>query len=390
MSKHVSLLLQSLCVTILAFLLSYLVVYDISSLPALSPLERASDIEMSDIYNEVANQRAISHLSKDIVLIGIDGCTRKEIAAVIDAVSWFGPRAIGLDVMFANPSEDDTNLLSAIRECNNLVLPYNVVYDVDTKRFKSGVESFFYPELEDKTVGVVNLAISNTHNVVRQFKPTFEVNGIVVNNFSTEIAHMVDEDKYNTLIKRNNELENICYPSIDFEKYTAEEIIDKSGSPRLEFEENIHDRIVLIGALNDLSDMHMVPIASKIPGIYIHAYVLHTILNESYISSLGVVEEWILAIIFCFVFAWLNLFIKRDSKWNNIEALGLRFLQVLLLYGLLWVGSKWFISCNQYLDFSFSLIMVGLSALAADVWVGICDVIKMIIQKCKCNEKNRI
>ena len=205
MGKHVSLLLQSLCVTILAFLLSYVVVYDISSLPALSPLERASDIEMSDIYNEVANRREISHLSKDIVLVGIDGCSRKQIAAVIDAVSWFEPRAIGLDVMFAYPSEDATNLLSSIRGCSNLVLPYNVEYDVETQSFTLGVESFFYPELDAKTVGVVNLAISNTHNVVRQFKPIFEVDGVVVDNFSAAIAHLVDEDKYNTLIKRNNE-----------------------------------------------------------------------------------------------------------------------------------------------------------------------------------------
>ena len=390
MSKHVSLLLQSLCVTILAFMLSYVVVYDISSLPALSPLERASDIEMSDIYNEVANRREISHLSKDIVLVGIDGCSRKQIAAVIDAVSWFEPRAIGLDVMFAYPSEDATNLLSAIRGCSNLVLPYNVEYDVETQSFTLGVESFFYPELDAKTVGVVNLAISNTHNVVRQFKPIFEVDGVVVDNFSAAIAHLVDEDKYNTLIKRNNELENIYYPSVDFEKYTAEEIIDKSGFPRLEFEENIRNRIVLIGALDDLSDMHMVPIAAKMPGMYIHACVLHTILTESYTSSLGTVGEWILAVIFCFVFAWFNLFIKQDSRWNNVEALGLRFLQVLLLYVLLWIGSKWFISCNQYLDFSFSLVMIGLSALATDVWVGICDVVKMIIQKYKCNEKYHV
>ena len=337
--------------------------------------------EFLDIYNEVANRREISHLSKDIVLVGIDGCSRKQIAAVIDAVSWFEPRAIGLDVMFAYPSEDATNLLSAIRGCSNLVLPYNVEYDVETQSFTLGVESFFYPELDAKTVGVVNLAISNTHNVVRQFKPIFEVDGVVVDNFSAAIAHLVDEDKYNTLIKRNNELENIYYPSVDFEKYTAEEIIDKSGFPRLEFEENIRNRIVLIGALDDLSDMHMVPIAAKMPGMYIHACVLHTILTESYTSSLGTVGEWILAVIFCFVFAWFNLFIKQDSRWNNVEALGLRFLQVLLLYVLLWIGSKWFISCNQYLDFSFSLVMIGLSALATDVWVGICDVVKMIIQK---------
>lgn len=388
MNKHVKLLLQSLCVAILAFLLSYIVVYDISSLPALSPLERATDIEMSDIYNEVANRRATAYLNKDIVIVSIDGCSREQIASVIDAVSWFEPRAIGLDVMFAYPSDDDESLLSSISSCDNMVLPCHVIYDSEQQAFTEQVGSFFYPDLETKRLGVVNLAINSTHNVVRQFKPTFHVDGIHYDNFSAAIARIADEEKYHKLLDRENELENISYPSIYFEEYAANELIDENGFPILAFKENIHNRIVLIGGTHDLTDMHMVPIDAQMPGLYIHAFALHTILTSSYISSLGEVSEWLLAFFFCYIFSVLNMFIKQDSRWNNIESLGLRLLQILLMYGLLWIGCKWFVSFNQYLDFSFSLVMIGLSALASDIWVGLCDIVEMIVQKCKRNEKS--
>jgi nucleoside-diphosphate-sugar epimerase len=68
---------------------------------------------------------------------------------------------------------------------------------------------------------------------------------------------------------------------------------------------------------------------------------------------------WLLATLFCLLFSWINMLIKYDARWNNIEALGLRVVQMALMYGFLVVGCWWFIRHDGYLDFSASLLMIA-------------------------------
>ena len=52
-----------------------------------------------------------------------------------------------------------------------------------------------------------------------------------------------------------------------------------------------------------------------------------------------------------------------------------------LMYGFLVVGCWWFIRHDGYLDFSASLLMIGLSALASDVWMGVRDLVLLVVEK---------
>lgn len=382
MQRHLNLLWQSLCVTLLAFALSYTLAYDISSLSVLSSVEETADVALSDIYNVVAERRAVSRVSDEVVLVGIDRCTRGEIAAVLEAVDWCEPKAVGLDIFFRHPTHEDATLLAALQNCRNLVLPTRVVYAEDCGQFVVSEESCFDALLPDKTRGVVNLATDHVYQMVREFKVTFPLSdGTTLDNFVVTLTRCAAPEVYGRFAERCNEQEIIRYPSIEFETLMAEEVLDAEGFPTPEAEALLKGRVVLVGAVQDPADFHLTPTQPQMSGLRIHACALQTILSESYIRRMPEWVGWLLAVLFCFLFSWLNMFIKQDARWNNIEALGLRAVQMGLMYGFLVVGCWWFVRHDGYIDFSASLLMIGLSAVASDVWMGLCDIVRLVACK---------
>lgn len=382
MKRHLNLLLQSLCVTVLAFVLSYVVAYDISSLSAFSSVEEAADVALSDVYNSVAQRRAVSRVSDEVVLVGIDSCTRDEIAAVLQVVDGCNPKAVGLDVLFTYPTQDDTALISALDGCRNLVLPVRVRYDAEADAFHRAERLYFSEVLAAKTVGVVNLSTDYAHQLVRDFRTQFPMaDGSVGENFVVALARTAAPERHAALLARGEEEVIIRYPSVEFESLSAGELFDEEGFPSAQAESLLQGRVVLIGALHDSADLHPTPIHAHMAGLRIHAHALQTILSEDYVRPMPEWAGWLLATLFCLLFSWINMLIKYDARWNNIEALGLRVVQMALMYGFLVVGCWWFIRHDGYLDFSASLLMIGLSALASDVWMGVRDLVLLVVEK---------
>ena len=389
MKHHLNLLWQSLCVTVLAFALSYVVSYDISSISAFASVEEAADIALSDVYNAVAQRRAVSRVSDEVVLVGIDSCTRNEIAAVLQVVDGCDPKAVGLDVMFAYPTQDDTALIAALDGCRNLVLPMRVRYDAEAGVFGVAEQLYFSEVLAAKQVGVVNLSADYAHQLVRDFRLHFPLtDGSAAENFVVALARVAAPERHAALMARGAEEVIIRYPSVEFESLSARELFDEEGFPSERAEALLRDRLVLVGALHDSADCHPTPVHAHMAGLRIHAHALQTILSGNYLRHMPEWAGWLLATLFCLRFSGLNMWIKYDARWNNIEALGLRVVQMGLMYGFLVVGCWWFIRRDGYLDFSASLLMIGLSALASDVWMGLRDVALLAVEKIRLMRKN--
>lgn len=81
------------------------------------------------------------------------------------------------------------------------------------------------------------------------------------------------------------------------------------------------------------------------------------------------------AMVCCFLFSILNLKAKRSKKWGNSEGLGIRALQLSLIYLFLVVGSCAFVCGGIYFDFSIAVVMMCNTAIFADIWMGIKEVI---------------
>lgn len=346
-------------ITVLAFLISFAVAYDISSISYFAPMEKASDFRISDFYQIVADGRGVRELDRRIVVVAIDDCSREEIAEVVEQVDFCAPRAVGLDVFFDYPmGESDERLVGAIRACERLVLPLDLRYEAEADRFASGKGSFFYDRVSSAEFGAVNLAGSDTRSAIREFRPLFPRAQDTVLNFVAVLARQADPAAFGRLAARGNVYETIAYPSREFEVVEAGEV--------LACRELLHDRIVLIGTVRDLHDRHMTPTDARMPGVLLHAHALSTILRGDYIRETGNGFDWTVAIALCFLMVLADVLL-RDK---NVGELVIRLLQLLLLYLVVLCGCHLFISHRICINFAKPLLMVALGLLASDIWFG--------------------
>lgn len=351
-------LVTAVCITVMAFLISFAVAYDISSISYFAPMEKASDFRISDFYQIVADGRGVRVLDPEIVVVSIDSCSREEIAGVIEAVDFCVPRAVGLDVFFDYPTGDDERLVEAVRSCENLVLPLDLGYDLATDRFSRGKGSFFYDRIDAAEFGAVNLAGNNALSVIREFRPLFPGERDTVLNFVAVLARQAAPAAFERLAARGNRYETIDYPSREFEVVEASEV--------LSCRELLRDRIVLIGTVRDLHDRHLTPADSQMPGVMIHAHALSTILRGDYVRETGGMFDWTVAFVLCFVIVLADV-LMRDK---NVGELAIRLLQLLLLYLVVLCGCHLFIAHRVCVNFAKPLLMVALGLLASDIWFG--------------------
>ncbi len=369
--KRLSLPLNALAITAIAFGLSYFIKYDLGSISAFAPMEKATDFDLTDVYNTVADRRASRTLSDDIVIVNIDGCSREDIMEVVDYVDYLSPAAVGLDVFFNYPAEDDAVLIESLTQCANLVFPVGLWRNGE-KTDISG--SYFYDDVPIGYRGVVNLSVNSHLNVVRDFQPEYLVGKDTLRSFCAELARVADPQAFETLKARGGKAEVINYPSWEFETISAKDLTDGETTFE-EARQNIEGKVVLIGSVFDPSDFHLTPIDERMPGLMIHARALQTILDSCYVDETSDSLSWIMAALLAFAFILLVLVIK---EYVPFEGLVVRVAQFLLIYLFLVLGCNAFARHGSYLNFGPTLLMIGLGMLAKDIWLGLVDFVKDI------------
>lgn len=368
--KRLSLPLNALVITAIAFGLSHWIAYDLTSISAFAPMEKTMDFDLTDVYSTVADKRAKRTLSDDIVIVSIDGCSREDITEAIDYVDYLNPAAIGLDVFFNYPAATDPELISSLTQCRNIVFPVALQL-VDGQASVFG--SYFYDDITIAHKGVVNLSANSVRNVIRDFEPEYVVGGDTIRSFATEIAKVAAPEKYEVLMARGRSKETINYPSWEFEIIPADDL-SNGDIPLEEARQSIEDKVVLIGNIFDQSDFHLTPIDEGMAGLLIHARALQTILDSCYIEETSETLSWVMAMVLSFIFILLVLIIKKRCAF---EGCFVRFLQLALMYVFLVLGCKVFDHRGAYLNFAPTLLMFGLGMLAMDIWLGILKVVKV-------------
>ena len=360
-------------IVLLAMLLTRFTIYNISSLSIFAPLDKEIDFQMSDLYNAVADNKAIHPFSQDVVIVGTDGCSRKEVLDIINKVSDCQPKAIGLDIYFTYPEEDNTYLIQTILGTPNLVGTEFAEQDVDGVHFHQKYMSFYDSELRPLS-GYINLNISNPQQVVRTFRPFVKsIDGDTLYSMPYVLAKLANPNKVNKLISQNQDEVIIDYTTCDIMILTADELEDSYAR------ESIYNKVVLIGDVQDLSDAHLTPVHGLKAGVMIHAYALQTILGEQYIDTTKSWFNWFIAILLCVIYVSLLLFSKRCMI--NYGSLVLRIGQFLVIYLLIYIGCSVYQSSHFYIDFAPGVLMLGLGSLAFDLWFGAYALIVIINNK---------
>ena len=356
-----------------ALILTRFTIYNISSLSVFAPLDKEMDFEMSDFYNLVTdNKTIIRDISQEIVIVGVDGLSRREVIDIINTVSDCGPRAIGLDIYFTFPEENNAYFLKTLSETPNLVCSESVIMEEDRIHYRRQSLSFYQSDINPKA-GYVNLNTENAQHVVRTFRPyvTSSTNDTLY-SMPYMLASIANKEKVQQLLSTNPNEVIIDYTSYCIDTIHAQNIDEYA---KKEFK----DKIILIGDMKDLSDSYITPVSGVKPGVMIHALELQTILSGKYIRVSGAWFNWLMAVVVCLIYVSLLLF----SKYHMIDygSLVLRVGQFLVIFLMIYVGCIVYKYQHFYIDFSPGVLMLGLGSLAFDIWFGLYALAKQIKEK---------
>jgi len=317
-------------VVLLAFAVSWFLIYDISSLSYFAPLEKNSDFSATDFYQIVSDDRAVRTLNDDVAIVSVDGLSREEITDALEIISVCDPAAVGVDIYFGFPQPDDERLVGVLSELPNAVVP-------DTS-------AYIYSSCRGLTQGSVYLEAESYRSVIRECRSD--------GTFAAELARL-----YRPGLKLPETM-HIEYPCMDFDVIHADELLD--------YPEHIEGKIVLVGAVNDISDLHPTPINDAVPGVIIHAASIATMLSEDRIEDFPAWADWLLAIVLCYIFIVAIRCLKKYD-WGDFV---MRVIQIIFLLLIIIVGTVIYIDCRVNINFTRPLLMVAAANFAVDLWNG--------------------
>ncbi len=354
--------IKAIVITVMTLLFSHIAIYDLTSVSFFSPMEKAADFRFSDFYTLVADSRPVSNYEKDIVIVPLDDCDRRQMAEAISSVDFCAPAAVGLDIFFPTPSNaDEDPLADALADCDNLVMPVFVKSDSTGLRIshESCYDDLVVPSGEFAAANIQG-SEKNLDNV-RDFRKGIQTEDGYINTLAAALVSISHKDAYSALEARKNETEEIFYASREFEIVAPNDILDNKDL--------IEGRVVLLGKLNDRADQHITPLQNRTPGLMIHAYILATIINGDYIRQLSEWEDILLGSLMCLLVVWINLHLMTSV----MGPLLVRSLQIGLLYFLILTGTQAYIRLHVDLNFSYSMLTVTLGVAACEVYGAIFD-----------------
>ena len=337
--------LKSLVAALAGLVLSLAIVNGISVLASVLS-DDFNDFDFSDLYMKVCQRRSVASLSEEIVIVSVDGCSRKRIQQVIDAVDFFSPSAVGLDIFFMYPSEDEDALIQSLKDCDNLILPLAVQRDF--------TGSYFYDKI-DAEYGVVNMLSSSAFDVVREYVTVYQTDSVQHQSMPMALVRKAGLEH----VAESSNPRQIWYPSIDFDIINADEIVDAEGFPCFSCAEKIEGKIVIIGDVRDLSDVHRTPIDEEMPGILIQAHIMDTIIHDRHVNEVHLFWNLFIAFAICLLFIRMHIHMK--DNWDDVGEMFMRMIQLVLIYLFFVLGVNLYIRCNIFIDFSLTMMMLFLS-----------------------------
>lgn len=372
--KKLALLKNGLIVlgsVVLALLLTQTFLDKLTSLTLFAPMEKKVDFAMTDIYNAVEERRSAVPLSQDVIVVNVDSCDRKQTLDAIQRIAACSPKAIGVDLYFAVPQENNDYLVETILLTDNLVSSM-WVNPVEGEAYERVPLSFFDEYFTPEHAGYVNLDAKYSWKVVRTFLPfVCTADGDTLPSMELELSRIAAPERTKQLLERGNKAETIDFTSCEIE------VVDAGRLDTPAVAERIRDKVVLVGLMNDVKDCYLTPLHDPQSGVMIHAHALQTILGASYVRTSPKWLNWTIAIFVCLVFLILMQWAKAKKSWWG--SLILRLGQFLIMYGLVGLGCAIYADWHAYVDFSPAILMMGLASFARDIISAIDGIVKNIV-----------
>lgn len=358
--KRERMLLKAGGITALAFLLAQLLSSPFSaSVTSLFATPEKNDFILSDFYAQVADRRPVREMSDKIVMVDIGHHDREDIVELLEVVRMCEPTAIGVDINFAEAHEDDSRLLNFIATTPNAVFPLGLgATDNSHKEFVVTDHPFFLDSLKDVKFGASNLPGKFARSSIREFPVSFNVKeGGELPSFVAAVAEVANADRFKELKARESKIEPIDYVSMEIPVMSYEEVFSNP--------EPLIGKVVMVGAVDEASDMHATPVAHSMAGLNIHSHALSTVLTGRYYRQLPRYVDYIVACLLCYLVVLISI-----GMTYKVKGLILRVLQITLAYLSVRIGYALYVDYRIIANFSTTFLMVAFGPFAIDVWNG--------------------
>ncbi|HET9744321.1 MAG TPA: CHASE2 domain-containing protein [Chitinophagaceae bacterium] len=331
---------DTLFATIAVFLLLILLGMIKLNLYVLNPMKMAlKDFDFNDIAYAKLEKGKYDSVDRRIVVVNTGDLDRAGIGFLIEKVSAYQPKIIGLDIFFEGEREPekDSILREALKKTKNLIGVSvgrweNDSFKIVPNNFDDVIEKRGYANLIGEDVGTIRL-----------FSPFEKVGNEKYPQIATAIVKEFDRAAYEKLAKKDKKEVPINYTKrVDrYQVLEAEQVmtdnIDTTGPVK------IKDQIVLMGYVNldpnNIEDKKFTPMNVKFAGkaypdmngIFVQANIITMILDGAYVKKMPKLVAWLVAI----VIGWLHmsLFIRyylESHIWFHLVAKVAQVFSVLL------------------------------------------------------------
>jgi CHASE2 domain-containing sensor protein len=338
----------------------------------LNPMKLAlKDFDFNDIAYAKLEKTADVPRDKRIVVVNTGHLDRAEIGFLIEKVSSYNPKVIGLDIFFKGPREPekDSILREAFKKTKNLVAVSvgfwgEHGFGIDSNNFDDVITKRGYANLIGEDIGTI-----------RYYSPFEKVGHENYPQITTAIIKEYDHEAYEKLEKRHKEQEFINYKRRVTNDVRQYQIIESEDMMADNVDSNLlKNNIVLLGYINfdnnDVEDKKFTPMNAKfagkaIPdmnGIIVQANIISMVLDGDYIHKMPKWVAWLVAI----VIGWIHmsLFIRyylESHIWFHLVA---KLAQLFSVIAFAYLGILLFDKFEVKLDMKYTLYVI---ALAVDV-----------------------
>jgi adenylate cyclase len=325
-------------------------------------------------------------ISPNIVVVGIDDesletygrwseWSRELHATAIDNLADAGASVIGFDIVFAGETATDDILSASIEKADRVVLGAAGTDQVPTRGDALTFEEFLLPAMPlynaSNSIGHVNV-IPDFDGKVRQMPLVVkQTEGKVYPAFSIAVLQalfrMTESANYHitgnrlTLLAREIPVDSSYLMRVNYPDGIREipcisyaDIISSDFDPAI-----VKNKIVLIGmtATGEIDTWAIPSVATRVPGVLIHAATMDTILRQQFLVETGIAVTLLTGILLV-VICTILLPLCGTWRWTDIlKGTGI----VLLLLIVYLVASSLIASGGHLIDVFYpSIILLGL------------------------------
>jgi putative nucleotidyltransferase with HDIG domain len=266
-------------------------------------------------------------VNKRIVIVAIDETSRAYLnlkwpwrrsvtAKLIRKIASFSPEVIGLDIIFSGESQEDEELISALKSHPRIVLAYILKSNAKELPLKSFREAVNYLGFINKPMGIGNVVReTRTFYIDKHREVYFSIDIELAASFlNTSPEEIKRDDKGIYLANKIFIPSKIAVIPInyslhpnDFDTIPAYLILNNKADPKI-----FKDKIVLIGATDPLIHDEFLTPLGVFPGVTIIGNSLAMILSQRFIYN---VPLW-LNILIIFVLGTLIILINRRLSFG--------------------------------------------------------------------------